>query len=281
MYADVLIFLNTFVNFFILMVTSKLCKDGFKLYRMVIAALTGAAFSLYIFLPSSPPVIEILFKLTISAVIVIICFGFDSVKSLVRRIVVFFLASFLYGGAMLAIWFMLKPENMAINNGIVYLDISPVILILTTLLSYVTISVIRFFSKKQANVGKRCCLKIETESKTVRTTALLDTGNSLCDNVTGNSVIIIEKSVAQNLLGFLPTLENVSEYSGQNIKFRILPFSTVGNKGLIIAFKPKCIKVETKESFAEFTNILVAISNTSLGEDYKAIINPDLLYQEI
>ena len=103
-YADVLIFLNMFVNFFILQLTAKICKDGYKIFRMISAALVGALFSLYIFLPKSPFLVEAFFKLVISAVIILICFGFDSIKSLLRRIGIFFATSFLYGGIMLAIW---------------------------------------------------------------------------------------------------------------------------------------------------------------------------------
>lgn len=281
-YADVLIFLNTFVNFFILQLTSKICKDGYRLYRMIIASLTGAAFSLYIFLPSMHPVTENLLKLIISAVIVLICFGFDSIKALLRRIAVFFLASFLYGGLMLFIWMVLKPDNLAINNGIVYLDISPIILILATLISYICISIIRFFMRRQANLGKRLKLTIETDLASITTTALIDTGNSLTDSITGYSVIIIESSVAKSLLGALPTTESlITENCDTKTKFRLLPFSTVGGKGLIIAFKPNRVFIDTEKDKKEINNILIGISEEKLGEDYRAIINPDILSCDI
>ena len=277
-YLDVLIFLNTFVNFFILTLTSKLCKDGYKLYRMLLAALVGALFSLYIFLPPQNIIIENLFKIIISGVIILICFGFDSIKALLRRTAVFFVATFLYGGIMMAVWLVLKPENLAINNGIVYLDISPLILIAATLISYLAISIIRFFMRRDASVGERVSLTVETFFGEITVPALLDTGNSLRDSITGNSVIIIEKEVAEKLFEVLPTTENIASGDIQKVKgFRLLPFSTVGGKGLISAFKPKKVIVTTIKEKKLLGDILVAISEEKLGEDFKAIINPEVL----
>ncbi len=277
-YLDVLIFLNTFVNFFILTLTSKLCKDGYKLYRMLLAALVGALFSLYIFLPPQNFILENLYKIIISGVIILICFGFDSIKALLRRTAVFFVATFIYGGIMMAVWLVLKPDNLAINNGIVYLDISPIILIAATLISYLIISVIRFFTRRDASAGKRVTLTVETMYGEITVTALLDTGNSLRDSITGNSVIIIEKELAEKLFEILPTTENIASGDLQNVKgFRLLPFSTIGGKGLISAFKPKRVTVKTENEIKLLGEVLVAISEEKLGEDFGAIINPEVL----
>ena len=281
-YADVLIFLNTFVNFFILQLTSKICKDGYRLFRIITASMLGAVFSLYIFLPPLPFFLEALLKLVISAVIVLTCFGYDSLKGLIRRVAVFFLSSFLYGGIMLTIWTVLKPDNMAINNGVVYLDISPIILISATLISYLCLSIIRFFGKRQAAMGKRCDITIETELGKTKVAGLFDTGNSLTDSLTGKSVIIIEKGVAEKLFVELPTTENVMAGKVQNCtNFRVIPFSSVGGNGIITAFKPQKLVINFDDKQMSLENILIGISKEPLGSDYKAIVNPDILNNEI
>lgn len=43
-YVDVLIFLNLFVNFFILQLTARICRDGCKTGRVILGALVGALF---------------------------------------------------------------------------------------------------------------------------------------------------------------------------------------------------------------------------------------------
>lgn len=276
-YADVLIFLNLFVNFFILQLTSKICKDGYRLFRMILAAFVGSIFSLYIFLPQSSILVESLFKFTVSSVIVLICFGFDSIKSFLRRTGIFFLVTFLYGGLMLVIWTVLKPNNMAINNGVIYLDISPTILITATVLSYLIISLIRRVSNKQAALADRYSLTLTNNGSFVKITALADTGNSLSDSITGKPVIIIENKVAKRLNIDIPSLEaictgNASAPNG----FRMIPYSFVGGMGMLPAFKIESATVEGDEKKV-LSDILIAVSNSPLGEDYNAIINPEIL----
>lgn len=277
-YADVLIFLNTFVNFFILSLTSKICKDGYRLYRIILASLVGAAFSLYIFLPQMNIFAENLLKLIVSAVTVLICFGFDSLRGLLRRVAVFFIASFLYGGLMLFIWSVLKPDNLSIQNGIVYLDISPIILLLSTLICYLVISLIRFFARRQGGGAKRVTLIIETDFGATSIIALTDTGNSLTDNITGCPVIIIESLAAKELLAVLPTHDSILAGNiPKNSGFRLLPYKTVGGNGLIPAFRPKSVYLKLENEKRQISNVLIAISEQKLGDDYKAIINPDVL----
>ena len=272
-YADVLIVLNLFVNFFILQFTCRLCKENYRLFRLISAALVSAVFSLYIFLPPSGMVIETLFKLVISALTVLLAFGFDSIKSFVRRIAVFFAVSFLYAGTMMGIWAIWKPKQLAINNGVVYVDISPIILIIATLVSYTVLSVIRFFSAKLAYCCKRCTLKITYDERVVKITALVDTGHSVTDALTNRDVIIIEKETALQLIGKVPTMATAT--AGERPKgFRLIPYSTVGGHGLLTAFIPDKIELVENGKATTINNVLLGVSEEPLGEDYKGIINP-------
>lgn len=275
-YVDVLIFLNIFVNFFILQLTARICRDGCKTGRLILGALVGALFSLYIFLPPSKAVIEIAFRLAVSGVIILIAFGFDSFKSFARRIGVFFAASFLYAGFMMAVWALLKPQNLAINNGVVYINISPAILILATLISYAVLSLIRFLFRKHAADGTRCEMTIGVGARTVRLKALVDTGHSLTDSLTGNPVVIVERSVAEHLFSALPTVETITAGSAPDCGFRMIPYTTVGGHGLLEAFQPDSVNVTLNGKTKTVDRVLVAVSNERLGEDYKAIISPAL-----
>lgn len=275
-YADVLIVLNLFVNFLILQLTCKICKENYRFIRLIFAALVGAVFSLYIFLPKTGIVTETVFRLTVSALIVLLGFGFDSIKSFLRRIGVFFAVSFLYAGGMMGVWTVFKPDNLAINNGIVYLNISPGVLISATLFVYVILSLIRFFAKKQAYEGKRCKLKITYRNREIFITALVDTGHSLVDPISGSQVIIVEKSVADRLSLKMPCYALAAEGDLPE-GFRVIPYSSVGGHGLLSAFTPDRIEVETKGELWEIKNVSLALSEEPLGEDYKGIVNPETL----
>lgn len=275
-YADVLIVLNLFVNFFILQLTCRICKETYRFIRLIFAALVGAIFSLYIFLPKTGIVTETMFRIMVSALIVLLGFGFDSIKSFIRRIGVFFVVSFLYAGGMLGIWTVFKPNNLAINNGIVYVDISPTVLISTTLFVYVILSIIRFFAKKQAYEGKRCRLKITYKNSETEITALVDTGHSLVDPISGSQVIIVEKSVAEQLNLKAPCYALATKGDLPE-GFRVIPYSSVGGHGLLSAFTPDRIEIKNKGEFRKIKDTVIAISKEPLGEDYKGIVNPETL----
>ena len=272
-YADVLITLNLFVNFFILQLTCRICKERLRFGRLILAALVGAAFSLYIFLPPTGMLTELIFRLAVSTLIVLLAFGFSSLKSLIRRTAVFFASSFLYAGAMMGIWAIFRPDRLAINNGVVYLDISPTILIITTLISYTALSLIRFFSAKQAYAGKRCRLKITYKNNIVELTALVDTGHSLTDALSQKDVIIIEKSLALKLCENIPTAVTVPNDKAPN-GFRLIPYSVVGGNGLLPAFLPDKVELVEEQAVSEITSVLLGISEVPLGENYKGIVSP-------
>lgn len=271
-YADVLITLNLFVNFFILQFTCRICKEKFRFWKLIFAAFVGAAFSLYIFLPPTGMITETVFRLVISALIVLLAFGFSSIKSLVRRIAVFFAVSFLYAGTMMGIWAIWKPNHLAINNGIVYVDISPAILIIATLVSYGVLSLVRFFAAKQAYAGKRCRLKITYNKNSVDLTALVDTGHSLTDALSNKDVIIIEKNLALRLCQNLP--DALDTTSNPPNGFRLIPYSVVGGNGLLPAFSPDKVELLEDEKSTEIGSVLLGVSEATLGEDYKGIISP-------
>lgn len=272
-YADVLIVLNMFVNFFILRVTCRFCKETCRTLRLIFASLVSAGFSLYIFLPPGGMLTETVFRLVISALTVLLAFGFDSFKSFFRRIAMFFAISFLYAGAMMGIWAVWRPSQLAINNGIVYVDISPVILIVATLVSYGVLSVIRFFGTKHAYEGRRCRLKITYGDSVVQITALVDTGHSVTDAMTERDVIIVEKETALKLINKIPSMATATV--GEQPKgFRLIPFSTVGGHGLLPAFIPDKVEIAEEGKLREINGVLIGISEESLGEDYKCIVSP-------
>lgn len=277
-YADVLIFLNMFVNFFILLLTAGICKEGYKSIRLIISSLTGALFSLYIFLPQSIFAVEVVFKVVISAIMVLTAFGFDSLKCFLRRSAVFFAASFLFGGSMLAICSLVHPKNMTVNNGILYINISPMILISTTLISYFVLSTIRHLGARHAGAGDRCEIEIFNNSNHIELTALIDTGNSLTDTLTDRPVIIAEKSVAEILFPVSVSIEAVATGSAVPGKgFRVIPYTSVGGHGLLPAFACERVIICYNKQKVTAVNTLVALSNEKLGEDYNAIISPELL----
>lgn len=279
-YVDILIILNAFVNFFILLVTSAFMKQRPKTIRIVIASFVGALFSLYIFLPSFSFIAEAAVRLVCAAVSVFVCFGKGSFARFLRLTVVFYAVSFMYAGIMLGVWFILKPDSMAINNGIVYLDISPLLLIAVTLLSYVVLTVVRMVGNKNGSGGECVGLKCKLGDSFVSLSTLVDTGHNIRDNLATSPVIIISRDKMKELLKeeFDAFFEgNLSPDSFLFPRYRIIPCKTVGGNALLKAVRIDSMSVHRRDTVYKIDSPVLAMSIVGLGGDYDAIAGVDIL----
>lgn len=279
-YVDILIILNAFVNFFILLVTSAFMSERPKTYKIVISSFVGALFSLYIFLPSYSFLLESVVRLVCSATCVFICFGKVSAVRFIRLSAVFYAVSFMYAGVMLGIWFILKPESMAINNGVVYLDVSPLLLIVITLVSYIVLTIVRLLARKNGGGGEKVGLKCVLGDKFIKLYTLVDTGHNIRDNLANSPVIIISPKKMQELLG-----RDFDVFSSGNLlpddflfsRYRIIPCKTVGGSALLKAIRCDEASVHRKDTVYKIDSPILAMSISTLGGDYDAIAGTDIL----
>ncbi len=273
-YADVLIFLNTIVNYYIVALTAKVCRVNKKWYRFVFAAFVGALFSLYIFLPKLNFILELVIKLVCSAAVVLIGFGFENIKKFTRRSVIFYLISFLYAGLMLALWSIFKPNGMVIHNSVVYFNISPFTLIVLSAVFYVALVIFkRIYSQKNSTV-KYCEIEIFCEDNSVKTDAIIDTGHSVGDLFSDSEIIFISVSKAKKIFSVTDPL-----FLDEKMKkrYRAIPCKTVDGTAVLDAFRcDKAVVLSGGEKYESHFPI-VAISKHINSSDYSAIISPEIL----
>ncbi|HZJ83368.1 MAG TPA: sigma-E processing peptidase SpoIIGA, partial [Clostridia bacterium] len=124
--------------------------------------------------------------------------------------------------------------------------------------------------------------------------ALLDTGNSLYDPISGNPVIIVEYS---KIKGALPQeirdifiqnndkdLGYIGDIIGETVlveRFRLIPFYAIDKPwGMLIGFKCDEVLIYKDKQWCENSNIIIAIYNDRLSRDeqYHALIHPEILY---
>ena len=133
-YVDVLIFVNTLVDYFLLLATAKLSSAKQKTWRTVLAAVLGGFSSLYIFLPYVGAAADCILKAGTAFAVAWVCFGYKNAKQFLKNAVILFGVTCAYGGVMYAVWSIFRPYGMVINNSVVYFHISPVVLTLCTVL---------------------------------------------------------------------------------------------------------------------------------------------------
>lgn len=264
-YVDVLLGINLFINYFLLLAVSKFLTIPVRRIRLFLGALLGAACSLSIFLPDIPAVLSLAAKLVLSMAIVLTAYRFQGLKQFLRELAAFYITSFAFAGIMIAVWYFIAPQGLIIKNSVVYFNISPLVLILLTVVCYLLIRLINRLTGRQAPSELFCRIRIDYGEKTAACLAKVDTGNTLCEPFSNYPVAVVS---GEYVSGMLP-----ADDSG---KIRFIPFHAVSGEGLLPAFKPDKLTIICGKQQVEKKNVYIAVSEARLGET-GALLNPDLL----
>ena len=277
-YVDVLIFLNAVVDYLLLSITAVLTKNKPKFWRKLTAAIVAALFSMYIFLPPFGMGVQLLLRFSSSIAAVMIAFGYGYFRKFLRNTFVFYCVTFIFAGFMTGIYILLEPQSMSINNGIVYFDISPLILITVSFVFYVVMVVFRKIIHRDAESAKRCEVELMLNNKKINKTAMIDTGHTLEDGFGSNTVIIIDKPTAIELLdenNVEKMLNLIPPNPDLGLFFRLIPTKTVSGDSVLPAILLDYINVKIVKNSVIFNKPVAVISKTKLGEDYSVIIPPE------
>lgn len=270
-YADILVLINTYVNYFVLLATCAFLRTPRRFLRLFLGAVVGGVCSLVILLPQKNELISMLCQLSIAVLIIFITFGFDYLHIFLKRLASFFLVSFLFSGSVYFIYQIFKPNRLIINNSVIYFDISTIELILGSAAIYAVIIVVRTLNGGFAkNDRKKVKMTIEHNGKRVEFSCLIDTGNMLRDAFTDMPVAVVDSSVSRCLM---IDLNNLSEDTIKQNKLRYIPYNTVGNEGLMPVFKPDCVLLDGRR----VDNLLIGVSSHKFESEYKAVANYDIL----
>ena len=229
-YADVLIVLNIYVNFFLLRITAGMTHSPLRTGRCIAASAYGSLFSLTILLPSLGRLPSLAVKLAAAVSIVAAAFGLKGRRRLIINTAAFFCANFILAGAVYGIYALLKPEFIHFNNACFYIDFSLVVLVVVTAALYLAVRLARLFFDRAPDDGYN--VYIRSGEKVISLNGLADTGNCLVDHFTGSPVIICPVSSYRELKG------SELDISALPKGLRLLPCSSVSGSGLIPVLRP-------------------------------------------
>lgn len=273
-YADILIITNIYVDFLLIKSASVITRSRIKTSRCILGAVVGSLFSLAIFIPSEYRALVLPLKLVSSAVTVFSAFGYESFGQYFRRLAVFYLCSFIYGGIGTCIAWNTNGRFITARHGIVYADFSMPALVITSVIAYFGICIF----KRITGADRQGTYKVIVSDmgKVVSFEAVSDTGNLLKDSFTGKNVIVCPRSVLCELYGNIPDTEDISAgNAAQGRKWRFIPCTTISSSGLIAVICPRevCIKCnETGELFRADVYLGAASNEAS-----SAVFNPEIL----
>lgn len=258
-YVDVLLLINTLVNYFLLLGVKIITRAESKRIRLLLGALSGGVSALSVFLNLG--FIVTLIKILTAALMVRIAFPFISGKVYFKRCVWLFLISAVFSGICLAVYLLFDTDLIIYSNGTVYFDIDISFLTVCTVISYVAVTLILRYTDKKAPKNQYYPITLISGSEKITLRGFMDTGNSLKEPFSFDPVIVTSKEIYKKLYS-----------SGQRPKERIIPVSTVNGGGIMTAFRLDGAVFTGKE----IHNIYLGCGE-SLPQDCDVLLCPDLL----
>lgn len=146
-YIDVLITVNVFIDFILILCTKKALCINTSFKKMLLASLLGGVQSLIALFPPLPFFLNIPIDVLCAAGIVLCAFGKCPFKCFIKRTSVFLSLSFSFCGIMMFLYNAFKPKGMEVYNDTVYFNISPVLLIILTLVCYYILKLTKILTK--------------------------------------------------------------------------------------------------------------------------------------
>ena len=122
-YIDVLITVNVFIDFILILCTKKALCINTSFKKMLLASLLGGVQSLIALFPPLPFFLNIPIDVLCAAGIVLCAFGKCPFKCFIKRISVFLSLSFSFCGIMMFLYNAFKPKGMEVYNDTVYCNL--------------------------------------------------------------------------------------------------------------------------------------------------------------
>lgn len=273
-YIDELFALNLIIDYLLLLCSARVCGGMLRRRRYALGALFGALFACGAVLPGFGLLSMPALKLACGVIMALIAFGGEVL--LIKRTLVFMAVSAAFGGA---VWGVSLMAGADVSSG-GYFPLSMRVLVLSFGICYAVVSLV--FRRSLKKSGRQVMtVAAAFGGRSAVFHALRDTGNTLCDPITGCEVLIISPETAADLfpagcggalrlsdpVEAMTRLNSIDELRG---RVRLIPFSAVGvSTGLLPVFRPDSLMIEGKPR----ADIMIAISPAVSGKtEYEAII---------
>jgi len=276
-YADILFVINLALDYLLLFGTARLAGAKFERIKGLFGAMIGAIYS-FVILFELPKTVFAATKLAVSVLMVLMVFGKRKPTEILRLIAIFYICGFLFSGFMMLMNSVFKADGFFIKGGIIYFEVSAMKIVISGTAAFVITEILRRLFRHGEPEGS-CMVKIFYEGKSVVLKGFTDTGNSLCEPLSGSPVAVVFADSLEKILSEEMLLEMESEEMSTDIKIRTVFCKTVSGAALLKAFRPERFIIENENGKFEAEDILVASSNQV--PENTAIIGKNILLKKI
>ena len=291
-YIDIVFFENLIMNSIILIATGIILKQKLSWIRILLASSLGAIYSILSYISELKIYSNFILKIILSILIIYIAYNPQTIKKLWKSILIFYLTSFVFGGAAFALIYIVKPQEILMKNGL-FLGTYPLkTVILAAVVAFIVL--VAAFTIVKSKISKKdmfCDIEIELNSKKIETRAMIDTGNLLKEPITNTPVIVMEHTLLYECIPkeILDNLENILGGDFEKIpeeikkeyisRLKLIPFSSLGKQnGMLVGIKADNVKIIEEQEY-EKKNVIIGIYNKSFTKrgEYRALIGLELL----
>lgn len=253
--------MNFVMNLYLYTLTAKTMKRTATRKRVVFGSAMGAIlFVVLLMLPVIPVFIKrFVGPMIVSMGITAVIFRLKNIKVIFRVTGYMFVYAFVLGGAMKFL-LSVTPFLYRMQESIWYISG-------TGMIAYqIADWWLEQLKKKKNRRFYKVCLT--GDNKEVWVDALMDTGNSLKEPISGKPVAVVDKEIMEQLAEIcLPE------------KYRIIPYRSVGrSNGIMEGYEIPRVLICDEEEQIQRKQVIIGISKTKVSTDgrYQMILHPDM-----
>ncbi len=270
-YVDILLAVNGWVDFLLLLFVRRLAATGTSGRRLVWGAAVGALSSLLLLLPALPVWVTAPCKLVTAALMVWVSFPWEGVRLFCRRLLLLFGVSAGLAGLCGALHFYVAPVGLYVFNGQIYYAVKPLWLVGLTAVCYGLMRVWDWWVRRRAPGGREYAVTITVFGQSVTVPCLYDSGNHLTEPFSGCPVVVVERGAVAGLLP-LPTVEQLPADG----RWRLIPYDSLGGSGVLPAFIPDGLTVRPPSDHRPLPRCYVAVCDRLGRGEYRGLLGSAL-----
>lgn len=287
-YIDIIFIENIVINYIILYATGIVSKSKINQKKMIISSLIGAVYSVIYYILKINIYSNMIVKWMLSIAMVYIAFEPKNFKVLAKKLVLFYLVSFVFAGAALGIIYMVNTQNITIQNGMIVGSYTLKTILIGIVVAFIVIIIGFNFAKgKLSRKDLIYNIKIYINGKNVKTKAMMDTGNFLKEPITNIPVAVVEHTLLYEIIP-KEILNNIEKVLGGDFKdipediqnqyiskLKVIPFSSLGKQnGMLLGIKVDKLEVEIEENIKEIQKVIIGVYTKSLTKrgEYRALV---------
>lgn len=261
LYADSLLLLNFVMNLYLLILVDRSTIRTAAGRRLLLGAAFGAVCYFLPFLWNAAPVLKLsVCFLGGTAGMLFLAFPVKGFRMFLKLLKYLTLYSVGMGGGMLLLLRMLGRLGISSDGVLVLMGAGGILFLF-----------LRHFSLGHSQENCLCRATLVCGDNRLTVNALIDSGNSLTEPVSGKPVSVVEEEVFRKLWHEEPP------------GFRAIPYHSIGRRhGILQGYLLPELQLEIDGMVRGFYGVYIAVSNEQISEDagtdsVKMIINPLLL----